>query len=473
VIATFGGQTAGADVAVLATMRSIVAFAAVAVTACSLQQPRYRGADDVSSDDAARSRDLRVSTSSVPGTTSTGTIRTSPEGTSCGADCWRFPEGTLVTVSYDSDPGSFLHRWGGDCIGNATTCLVDMSLDHDVSAQFTPANLAFVTSGTSWPSAADPVGSVDQACAAAARAAGRPGTYVGWLGTARDSWSTRLASANGWVRTDGKVVATTREQIVVSQAHLPRLIYPLTVDEAGTPVPATTRVISGFAGDACNGWDATATGDVSAALAGGSWIGAGLVSPPVVDPCGTPEHLYCFQTDYDAVVLPPVPAAGRLAFVDPLSHVPTGGVAELDALCSTDAKMFGLPGTFVALVATTTAPASSRLSTAGLPWVRTDGVPIVAAAADLFASAGPQLIAPLDANNRGDSWPQQISTGAPDLHSLGTATTTCHDYTDGSAATGRIRGDNTSPGVRMFGGNEAFQGFDRCDGSTSIYCFQE
>ncbi|HEV7557741.1 MAG TPA: hypothetical protein VGO00_19885, partial [Kofleriaceae bacterium] len=385
-------------------MRWIVVFAVVALTACRLREAHYRGAggadDDMSSGDAGPSHELRVSTSSVPGTTSTGTILTSPEGTSCGNGCWRFDEGTPVTLSYASDPGSFLHRWGDDCVGNATTCFVDMTVDHVVSAQFTPANLAFVTSGTSWPSAADPVGSVDTACTNAAHAASRSGTYIGWLGT--PAWNTRLGAANGWIRIDGKVVATDKRQLNYPAFPLPHLFYPLTIDERGSPVPTTTHVISGLPNGDCNGWDATAQGDTIPGLAGGSWLGAGLGGAS--DPCGTPEHLYCFQTDFDAVVPPPPAEVGRIAFVDGLFEAPTGGVSGLDASCATDATNFGLPGTYVALVATTTTPASSRLSTSGLPWVRMDGVPIVATAADLFAAGGPQLIAPLDLDYRREPW---------------------------------------------------------------------
>jgi hypothetical protein len=305
----------------------------------------------------------------------------------------------------------------------------------------------------------------------AARGAQLIGTYVGWLGTDASTWATRLRGAKGWLRTDGKLVATDSSQIsyVPGASQWPHLIYPLTADEHGHAVSPSTQVISGIS-DYCSNWDPTIKGvSQNVGLAGGSWIGAGL-SAATTDPCGTPEHVYCFGTDY-AAVLPPAPhVVGRIAFLAGQSATRTGGVAGLDALCA-EAASFYLTGTFVALVATTTAPASSRLSASGAPWVRVDGVPIVATAADLFAAGGPNLIAPLDLDASGRLFWSSVLTGAPDFQSVGTPDSTCHDYTDASAASGKIVGNSTYPNHVMV--DEGSAQLQECQYSNAVYCLQK
>jgi hypothetical protein len=53
-------------------------------------------------------------------------------------------------------------------------------------------------------------------------------------------------------------------------------------------------------------------------------------------------------------------------------------------LCSTEARAAGLSGRFVALLATSSSSALSRVDLTQGPWTRTDGVPFVGAATDLM-----------------------------------------------------------------------------------------
>jgi hypothetical protein len=77
---------------------------------------------------------------------------------------------------------------------------------------------------------------------------------------------------------------------------------------------------------------------------------------------------------------------------------PGGGLASADLQCQNEAKAAGLAGTFLALLATDSASAASRLDTTGAPWVRVDGVPVVASALDLVKQ---NLLAPINLNALG------------------------------------------------------------------------
>jgi hypothetical protein len=89
------------------------------------------------------------------------------------------------------------------------------------------------------------------------------------------------------------------------------------------------------------------------------------------------------------VTIPVTPQPGRRAFLAIPGTALSGGIGGLDVICQTKANAAALGGTFVALAATGAASAASRFNTmAGTAtWVRTDGVPITATAADLFAPA--------------------------------------------------------------------------------------
>lgn len=108
-------------------------------------------------------------------------------------------------------------------------------------------------------------------------------------------------------------------------------------------------------------------------------------------------------------------------------------------MCAARASDAGLVGTFKALVSTTTASAASRFSTAGPPWVRTDGIPIVAAAADLFAPGGPVMLAALDVDPFGAPYSGVVTTGTTSLSSTSPANLNCNDFTAGLSSGSRAR----------------------------------
>jgi hypothetical protein len=424
-----------------------------------------------------------LSTGAVTGTMATGKLTASPLGTSCGANCFSYTWGTTVTVSAQGDPGFYLHSWGADCgSGNSLQCTVAMTANRTASATFSPPNLAFVTSTAQFPTG-NPESSIDATCQAAAQTAGLPGHYVGFYGTSMlSAFEQHVGSASGWVRVDGKPFAVSLGALFPNGGwgggHS---LYPLEIDEHGNAVAPGTAVLSGwnspgFANYDCSGFTNAMAGVFAPARAGGGWSVGGVMDQYGADPtCGTPVRYYCFGTDY-AVNLSPYPrATGRLAFVAYLSTGVTqnGGVATLDAACASAASSAGLPGTYAALVATSSATAASRFSTAGSPWVRTDGVQIVASAANLFASSGPILLAPLDIDAKGSVMPTGseafVMTGATSFDTLATSATNCSDFTDGSSSDNHLGIADGSLSDNRFAYTEILP----CNWASGVYCLQQ
>jgi hypothetical protein len=69
-----------------------------------------------------------------------GTITSSPSGINCGSggsDCSEdYKAKTSVTLTAKADADSIFEGWGGDCSGDAATCVVKMSSDKTVTASF-------------------------------------------------------------------------------------------------------------------------------------------------------------------------------------------------------------------------------------------------------------------------------------------------------------------------------------------------
>ena len=391
--------------------------------------------------------------------TATGSVTASPTGTSCGSGCLQFPAGTTVTLTQSASPGHFL-RWGGDCSGS-TACSVDMTSARTVSATFAQTNIAFISSDTFYPTSGNPATSVDGHCQALATTAGIAGTYVGWLGTDNATFGTRLGTANGWIRLDGKPFAKNKAALLASHT-----LYPNRITEQGIEVPGTTAVLSDIM-NSCAGFTKT-TGSVAVGLAGGGWLGAAIYNGFGPLTCGTPLPIYCFGVDYtDQATY--TPAVGRRAFATKSPVALGGGVAALDAACNSKASAASFTGTFAALVPTTTATAASRFSTTGSAWVRADGIPLVASAADLFASPGPMLISTLEVAEDGSVNNYLVVGGASDLNSVGTAASTCSNYTDNTTATSQvITGFATFPTPQLISGST-----DPCTGSYALYCLEK
>jgi predicted transcriptional regulator len=432
---------------------------------------------------------LTLQTSAVAGTNATGKLTVSPTGTSCGANCYTYSWGQTVTVSATGDAGFYLSTWGGDCpAGNSSlTCSLSMTASHVASAQFAPPNFAFVTSTTQYPNTSSPITSIDAACQATAQAANLPGHYVGWAGWGyQSSFATRVGSAAGWVRVDGKPFAVSLLALMPDGSYpaFGHSLYPLAADEHGITVPNGTPVLSGQNFPAlginadCSGFTIVSnTQSFTNALANDGWTGIGGGAEGSSEQCGTAVRYYCFGTDYSVNMSTYPRATGRFAFALNLASLPTTGVAGLDGACASAATANGLPGTYSALVATTTATPASRFSTTGLPWVRTDGIPIVTSSANLFAAAGPIMVAPLDVDAKAGAvtWDSggnnssgvETIIGAASFNSVASSTSNCSNFT---STTGNA---NIGDAARSDSGAATFGSYPCNIGNVNLYCLQQ
>jgi len=173
----------------------------------------------------------------------------------------------------------------------------------------------------------------------------------------------------------------------------------------------------------------------------GAWLLNGAVS------CASPARYYCLGVDYIVPLVYPK-AAGRAAFLSSGTWNPGGtiggmmGLGSADALCRQEATNANLasPNTFLAAMSTSTQAASARFSINGAPWVRPDGIPLASTAAAFFDSTM-LLDAPLNTSANSSVYQTYwVWTGSTTPAVMGTAVSTCTDWTSASATTTPIAG---------------------------------
>jgi hypothetical protein len=235
--------------------------------------------------------DLTLMTSGTGG--ATGSVVATPKGVACGPGCLRYARGTTVTLTPARSGTSYFSSWGGTCAGvPGPPCDVVMTTAQVVSATFAPANLAFVTSTAGAPPTNNPETWADDWCNMTAQAVPLPGHYVAVFDP---TWMARLsATAQGWVRADGKPFALTRADLEFGSAT-GHALYPNVLDERGAAVLYGASVRTGqLPGYNCNGWTMTTGMMEFAGSVGGSWTTLGLVFGQAA--CGTALPLYCVGT---------------------------------------------------------------------------------------------------------------------------------------------------------------------------------
>ena len=194
-----------------------------------------------------------------------------------------------------------------------------------------------------------------------------------------------------------------------------------------------------------------------------SW-GTGGWSGSYQGACANAYPFVCLQIDY-AQPIALTPATGRIAFRSEL-WTPGGGLASADAKCMTEAAAAGYTGMFRALLATDTASASSRMNLAGLPWVRTDGIPLVVTADDLAAGT---LVTSLTESADHQTyvgayaWTGSVGVTSP------SAGRSCSDWTDTAATSTAHVGEAFRTRVDWFA-----QAYDEaCDTAHYLYCLEQ
>ena len=411
--------------------------------------------------------------------TGLGTVTSSPAGVSCPSTCARpFDYGSTVTLTATPTAGGHSFTgWGGGCSGTGT-CTLTIAGDVTVTASFAPpANIAFITSTTHTGNLGGLAGA-DAICQARASAAGLPGTYKAWLSASTASARTRLGAATGWVRTDGKPFANGLADLTAG-----RILYPLVLDERGASVAGVTAWTAttgtgNLTSTACSDWtDGTSTA-VTATI-GFSDYGTSGWTQNGGGTCASTQHLYCLGTSWTATATPPAATGVRRAFVTDGAWIPSGGLAGADALCTSEATAAGLPGTYRALLATSTATAASRFSITGGPWARVDDVVLAPTAAGFLGTAAgaPPVFwqAPLNVSASRQYRFDRAWAGAPTLASNGNGTSCGNWTTAASTAWGDVGITASSRTATAFANYTTLgSGITACDTTgNKIYCLQQ
>jgi hypothetical protein len=327
---------------------------------------------------------------------------------------------------------------------------------------FDPAhNIAFVTSTVHDPLTFGTDGAgADAICAQTATAAGLAGDYRAYVATTSVPATDHLGNSRGWIRIDGKPVA---DQVTDLQSG--HVLYPLRVDENGDDLgPAMITVATGAdlngrasSSGNCGDW----TGVNGSQYAFGNPLASGadwVVSSTAL--CPNLAHLYCFGVGLSSPLEVTPPPGGRLAFVSVQSAMPASGLAAADALCAGEAAAAQLPGTFRALLSTSTASAMSRFDMSRPTWVRPDGValadsPLAFANGDLTASPSITALGT-------ETAAKAVMTGGPPADpSMGS----CADWTSTAA--------NTYVGAVLVASPDAFNNTATNCAGAPVYCLAE
>jgi hypothetical protein len=314
----------------------------------------------------------------------------------------------------------------------------------------------------------------DAICAARATAASLPGTYVAWLSTSTVNAASRLGSAQGFVRVDGKPFANAVADIVANEIFNPLRIAENGVDVSAGVLPGASNltVYTGTLGDGtvatgntCSDFASTAGNARRGEIGGGpiTWTARQNSN------CTTVRRLYCFQIDHSGANLAPPPTSGKVAFVSTKAFAPGVGVgiAGADTVCANNATSAGLAGTFKALLATSSASAASRVTLAPL-YVRPDGIPI---ATGTTIAAGSALDSGIWQRADGTYVPSTgdvVFTGAASPSATGTLTSTCSDWTS-TVSTGAYIGADTFADPSWW--NLASNG--TCASTLAVYCLEQ
>jgi hypothetical protein len=380
--------------------------------------------------------ELRTLTLGASGSGAFGLVRSTPPGLDCSAPpcSAAFPVGTAVTLQAwtGRSSGAGFAGWSGACSG-LDLCTLTLTDDVTLDARYEPANRVFVTSlGQS--GALGGLAGADALCSDLARQGGIQGSVRAWLSTSSVSAIDRLLGSRGWVRTDGRAVLDTLQDIPFGVFS-----HPIRTDELGRDVGSTRRVFTGTGPDGraqgnetCDDWTTNAITLGSAGSPNGvsaSFTQAGSYL------CSEPLGLYCFEVG-KSVRVTPAPFPGRLAFVALLAL--DGGLAGADAQCQAQAAALERLGTFRAVLASEGASAASRFDLSGAPWVTMDGVPITDTAAELFESPRWNTAPGQNVMRRWTA--TTMIAGGSSLLEPGTSADTCANWTSSSAELTLLQG---------------------------------
>jgi hypothetical protein len=302
----------------------------------------------------------------------------------------------------------------------------------------------------------------DAACASEASAAGLPGTFVAWLSTSTSDARDRLAGSRGWIRPDNVVAFDTADSLASFQLRAPldrdphgnRVSYANRAVWTGTQSPGTRS------SNTCADW----TSSTAAGWAGDLSAGQDLWTEDISGTaCSTLARLYCMEVGHAFPVAPVLPPGARVAFLSRVA--PTSqGLAGMDAVCQADANSAGIPGTFLAAVATSTTTIASRF-TAGAPWTRVDGTPL----GNLVDGSDPFAFVTQFADGSFSNGSTDIFTGATTPTQVAANNEACVDWTSAASNKGVRIGWTAFAVAATFWSHQAIN----CAFGQSVLCLQQ
>lgn len=428
---------------------------------------------------------LSMTASAAPNTavsTTDGKISCGP-GQTCTAV---YNDGDTPTLrAHSSNGGSGLHftAWTDpvECTnyGRGAWCTVNMNGHKNAAVLYgaSGANLAFVTSTTVRANVG--LSGFDALCNVTASDAGINNAmgngYVAFVADSNTNVTDRWTSNGGLERLDGRPFARSRTELLAHEIR-----HPLHLDEFGRRISGLDdSVWTGVTAEAkvggnCDDWSRIdVDGGVSDLVERGSANGGPInwLQREGGYTCATLARVMCFQNKTNAVALSgnAVPATGKRMFRTGAVMMPAGTMAA-DTVCQTRATAAALTGVYRALIASTTQNAASVLTDAQL-YYRPDGSLIGSGAQ--MKSTPPSLVSGIWHNSAGalgDSMMNEagmVWTGAANVNALGTATSTCADWSS-------VTADSTA-GASFLTTSAFFTGFGAqpCSGQRSLYCVEQ
>lgn len=352
-----------------------------------------------------------------------------PTGGVCSA---AFNAGTVVTLTAVAENSnqatlSTFGGWSGGGCSGLGVCNVTMNTATTVTANWVlRPNLAFVTAST-FNGAFGGLAGGDAACANAATAGNLKGTYRAFITTSTTTAQSRLGTASGWVRVDGKPLVNTP-----AEAANGNFFYPLRITETGADVGDGRVWTASTTAATCADFTSTTGSATNGAHSGLSSIAINFGGMG----CTGMARLYCFGIDRAAAVSITPPSSRRIAFVTTNAWTPGGGIGNADTFCQSEAQSAGLPGTYLAMLAQVGIPASARFNLALPAWTRADGVPLSATASGFFGPTFWDSAPNMNANQSQQFGNYGVWGGAASVTAPGTPATTCQDWMS-NAGTGQ------------------------------------
>jgi hypothetical protein len=357
-----------------------------------------------------------------------GTVTSTPAGIDCGATCTALVPPGSITLQARTANGSdaFFSGWSGACGGALHDCPVAVTAATTVTATFSPmtANLVFISSKVLPTNLGSPT-AYDVECNKMATAAGindtAGGAYIAFISGTASLAMTRLGSARGWVRPDGKPFADS----LAGLFSRGQIFNSIRLDENSTD-PGDQEVntganydgtLTGLMADNCGNWSRTTGMVIIGYAAEGSYGWTGSQSFEC-----KPRAIVCMGKSKTATVTPVVSTGKRIWITNTPWAV---GAGSPDAKCLADRPAGVTTG--VALLSTTRKAGATVLD-ANATYVRVDGTRV---------GTGAQLIAGQDLESGiwqagNGTYPRvyQAWTGSYQPTSPGTTASTCADWTD-------------------------------------------